>query len=179
MVGKKMTRNSRKMANSLGCVFYFESEFNWSNKLYWVVGYGYQDIKVILHWQFLIKMVLLIRKLDWTHSLVEKCGWTKHWLPWATKVERNFQSWRDTEFDTKILPVSLINWIKISWQTIGRICSSGFFKCACWTQLWSNVVWAWSYSLQGMVFCYKNCSDLLWEKIVLVIKKTFEIRGWP
>ena len=130
------------------------------------------DIKiVILHWQFLIKMALLIHKLDWTHSLVEKCGWTKHWLPWATKVERNFQSWRDTEFDTKILPVSLINWIKISWQTIGRICSSGFFKCACWTQLWSNVVWAWSYSLQGMVFCYQNCSDLLWEKIVLVIEK--------
>ena len=24
-----------------------------------------------------------------------------------------------------------------------------------------------------MVFCYQNCSDLLWEKIVLVIKKIF------
>ena len=24
-----------------------------------------------------------------------------------------------------------------------------------------------------MVFCYQNCSDLLWEKIVLVIKKNF------
>ena len=29
-----------------------------------------------------------------------------------------------------------------------------------------------------MVFCYQNCSDLQWEKIVLVIEKTFEIRGW-
>ena len=29
-----------------------------------------------------------------------------------------------------------------------------------------------------MVFCYQNCSDLLWEKIVLVIEKNFEIRGW-
>ena len=27
-----------------------------------------------------------------------------------------------------------------------------------------------------MVFCYQNCSDLLWEKIVPVIEKTFEIR---
>jgi hypothetical protein len=27
------------------------------------------------------------------------------------------------------------------------------------------------------VFCYQNCSDLLWEKIVLVIKKNFEIWG--
>jgi hypothetical protein len=24
-----------------------------------------------------------------------------------------------------------------------------------------------------VVFCYQNCSDLLWEKIVLVIKKNF------
>ena len=29
-----------------------------------------------------------------------------------------------------------------------------------------------------MVFCCQNCSDLLWEKIVLVIQKTFEIQGW-
>ena len=29
-----------------------------------------------------------------------------------------------------------------------------------------------------MVFCYQNCSELLWEKIVLVIEKSFEIRGW-
>ena len=29
-----------------------------------------------------------------------------------------------------------------------------------------------------MVFCYQNCSDLLWEKIVLVIKKILEIRAW-
>ena len=28
------------------------------------------------------------------------------------------------------------------------------------------------------IFCYQNCSDLLWEKIALVIKKTFEIWGW-
>ena len=28
---------------------------------------------------------------------------------------------------------------------------------------------------QIVVFCYQNCSDLLWEKIVLVIKKNFWI----
>ena len=27
--------------------------------------------------------------------------------------------------------------------------------------------------LRRMVFCYQNCSDLLWEKIVLVIEKNF------
>ena len=35
----------------------------------------------------------------------------------------------------------------------------------------------WIYStlflLWKMVFCYQNCSDLLWEKIVLVIQKRF------
>ena len=35
-----------------------------------------------------------------------------------------------------------------------------------------------STKLPEMVFCYQNCSDLLWEKIVLVIDKNFEIRGW-
>ena len=34
------------------------------------------------------------------------------------------------------------------------------------------------YGWTSMLFCYQNCSDLLWEKIVLVIQKTFEIRGW-
>ena len=34
------------------------------------------------------------------------------------------------------------------------------------------------FPLEKMVFCYQNCSGLLWEKIVLVIEKTFEIRGW-
>ena len=34
------------------------------------------------------------------------------------------------------------------------------------------------YALTEMVFCYQNCSDLLWEKFVLVIEKIFEIRGW-
>ena len=32
-----------------------------------------------------------------------------------------------------------------------------------------------------MVFCYQNCSDLLWEKIVLVIEKNFwkfKAEGW-
>ena len=27
--------------------------------------------------------------------------------------------------------------------------------------------------IKTMVFCYQNCSDLLWEKIVLVIEKNF------
>ena len=31
----------------------------------------------------------------------------------------------------------------------------------------------WPNFLIEMVFCYLNCSDLLWEKIVLVIEKTF------
>ena len=32
--------------------------------------------------------------------------------------------------------------------------------------------------IKQMVFCYQNYSDLLWEKIVLVIEKNFDICGW-
>ena len=31
----------------------------------------------------------------------------------------------------------------------------------------------WKDETDGMVFCYQTCSDLLWEKIVLVIEKNF------
>ena len=31
----------------------------------------------------------------------------------------------------------------------------------------------WIFQTKATVFCYQNCSDLLWEKIVLVIKKNF------
>ena len=30
-----------------------------------------------------------------------------------------------------------------------------------------------NFPSKGLVFCYKNCSDLLWEKVVLVIEKKF------
>ena len=30
-------------------------------------------------------------------------------------------------------------------------------------------------NLVTMIFCYQNCSDLLWEKVVLVIEKNFWI----
>ena len=30
-----------------------------------------------------------------------------------------------------------------------------------------------NHTAATMVFCYRNCSDLLWEKIVLVIEKNF------
>ena len=38
-----------------------------------------------------------------------------------------------------------------------------------------TLVWNyfWKSMRNGMVFCYQNCSDLLWEKNVLVIKKIF------
>ena len=32
---------------------------------------------------------------------------------------------------------------------------------------------AWKKKKKEMVFCYQNCSDLLWEKIVPVIDKNF------
>jgi hypothetical protein len=33
-------------------------------------------------------------------------------------------------------------------------------------------------TLLSLVFCFQNCSDLLWEKIVLVIEKNFWNLGW-
>ena len=48
-----------------------------------------------------------------------------------------------------------------------------WFKCHGLACLW---LWFLKISEDNwveMVFCYQNCSDLLWEKIVIVIKKNF------
>ena len=42
-----------------------------------------------------------------------------------------------------------------------------FVRLHCMTYIFTN------QTSQSMVFCYQNCHDLLWDKIVLVIKKTF------
>ena len=50
--------------------------------------------------------------------------------------------------------------------------------CLPWSQVISCWWWITKHILLRaakplMVFCYQNCSDLLWEKIVLLIKKNF------
>jgi hypothetical protein len=46
-------------------------------------------------------------------------------------------------------------------------------KCAPWWKIqYCEVKWK-RMKQREMVFCYQNCSDLLWEKIVLVIEKNF------
>ena len=55
-----------------------------------------------------------------------------------------------------------------------KIITSIFLTCSC------RFLFKYQYFLFSnchfncsMVFCYQNCSDLLWEKIVLVIEKNF------
>ena len=48
-----------------------------------------------------------------------------------------------------------------------------------WPQWWSFVDLITIFAIKlEIVFCCQICSDLLWEKIVLWLRKTFEIRGW-
>ena len=59
-----------------------------------------------------------------------------------------------------------LQWIPIVWHLFLKI--KGIF--------WKWFFFKWKKNRQniwGMAFCYQNCSDLLWEKIVLVIKKKF------
>ena len=60
-------------------------------------------------------------------------------------------------------------WIPIFFSNLNSNCSNLF------------LISETSRNKLKMVFCYQNCSDLLWEKIVLVIEKkickSFEITG--
>ena len=52
--------------------------------------------------------------------------------------------------------------------------SALLFVCVGPTQCCLNVTILQRISSFWMVFCYQNCSDLLWEKIVQVIEKKFQ-----
>ena len=50
-----------------------------------------------------------------------------------------------------------------------------FFMEQCqYKNLWASFLsFPWNLQIAEMVFCYQNCSDPLWEKNILVIKKNF------
>ena len=47
---------------------------------------------------------------------------------------------------------------------------SQFYAGTSWGMIWAP---GSNLDLTVMAFCYQNCSDLLWEKIVIVIEKNF------
>ena len=88
---------------------------------------------------------------------------------------------------------SFIVFLSWEWRTLAKFLfihrhiaiqlNLGFFEfCISFGSCRPNNFWImhvtrkkdWKDETNGMVFCYQNCSDLLWEKIVLVI----EAEGW-
>ena len=61
---------------------------------------------------------------------------------------------------------------KESLKKFRNIDKSGFNNWYLIKKIWSTF-WMGSLENEKMLFCYQNCSDLLWEKIVLVIEKNF------
>ena len=94
--------------------------------------------------------------------------WQKHEkLPVLVKKQRFSCGWHSLDS-----PLS-----SLSWQT-PVITTPYFSDSQTWHFRAKPKVIKLSYVII-LVFCYQNCTDLLWEKIVLVIqKKLFEIRGW-
>ena len=83
----------------------------------------------------------------------------------------------------------LLELLAMTFHDLGWLRGIVFFalKCSCFNSAvlfkkQSVIYWRAKSSCQAvqmkMVFCYQNCSDLLWKKIVLVIEKKFEIQGW-
>ena len=52
-----------------------------------------------------------------------------------------------------------IEYILVKFSTMKSTCDKSYFNK--------------TLHFETMVFCYQNCSDILWEKFVLVIEKTF------
>ena len=78
-----------------------------------------------------------------------------------------------------VLGFMVMNWplgLCITRAVSLRLCKSkNILEINLSLELMSSAITSY-LKIKTMVFCYHNCSDLLWEKIVLVIKK-FEAEG--
>ena len=98
---------------------------------------------------------------------------------WIIKVD-------ETNFNSVTLLCLKSNWQKGFWKVYSKLVilifslgSNHIFLVFSPIKLFGNtciftsffLLWLWQSFLQ-LVFCFQNCSDLLWEKIVLVIEIT-------
>ena len=96
----------------------------------------------------------------------------------------HFQSWKKLY---NILDKSLLLWdflghqkYSIQVQTWTDLVAPLSLYACCIYNTRVHIQWHWKVSIlarrpesKAMVFCYQNCSDLLWEKIVPVIEKNY------
>ena len=83
---------------------------------------------------------------------------SSHELLWNNKHTKNQAS--------ILMPCSILSNHFVTWQVPLLVLANFSPQKMAWFQNWSR-------HRLGLVFCFQNCSDLLWEKIVLVIKKSF------
>ena len=101
------------------------------------------------------------------------------------KISSDFDSWVNS-FDsiwrmkTVLLPFPqwMAHFLPIEWNANQVLQSFLFFQSTKKKENRKRKYQTHFRKFRKMVLCYQNCSDLVWEKNVLVIEKTFEIRGW-
>ena len=108
---------------------------------------------------------------------------TEKWFLGSLRASRAIKNWQERT----------LRFLQIKWKqekiffnfVVRKDCWSGKEKSKITKNRSANWTWfiesahsksklkqsAWSEFLGEMVFCYQNCSDLMWEKIVLVIEK--------
>ena len=106
-------------------------------------------------------------------------GWVGK-LSWKSRHFMNQLDWNPTTQSKSF--ITNIIFLLCSLRLMGLVCV--LYKCVPAVQIFAasgnynykkcSIMCHFVFFWRELVFCYQNCSDLLWEKIVLVIEKTFE-----
>ena len=104
-------------------------------------------------------------------KIIHSQNWTIYQKIWSTV-------WIIKKYDLSIT-VEDNSWIQhhMSWNQKPYLCQSSHFTYLIF-HAYLEKVGKLEIEAHRLVFCYQNCSDLLWEKIVLLIEKNFWNRGW-
>ena len=94
---------------------------------------------------------------------------------WAYNDDSLENYWRETEKTCQISNIVRRYFhLLVFWQK--KICCVNLLNQPCFS-FFRQVMMQWNWPLKSkteMVFCYQNCSNLLWEKIVQAIGKNLE-----
>ena len=90
--------------------------------------------------------------------LIPSFSLSSHELLWNNKHTKNQAS--------ILMPCSILSNHFVTWQVPLLGLANFSPQKMAWFQNWSR-------HRLGLVFCFQNCSDLLWAKVVLVLKKSF------
>ena len=135
-------------------------------------------------------MAIFLRSNEWKGR--KRCRIWPSWLylRWTLRLvwcRKDLEQWSQMYFFFLVWIFSCLSKSDLKTKLFGQKAQFSKGLCSNRPPTWSSELLllllkqksqSFNLSREEMVFCYQNCSDLLWEKNVLVIEKNFEAESF-